>query len=368
MSNYFASQETVQFPDSPTRIPRPPAVPGMRGAFERLRHPTIATETKRSYACTWRAFSAFCATRGLDPTDGDIEAICGFIGGLYTNGRSVAGMRVAIAGLRFRFNQTGRWTLEHSNRMRDFMQRVSRKLAPSGELMQRQTAPLTLHIYRKIEQWSLREVGKPETSEWQRRDILTDLALISVMRDGLLRRSEAAALDWEDINEEPEDEEEFIAPGCAVAYLRCSKTDQTGEGAYIYLSPRTVRHLNAMERPKTGPVFVSLRNQRVSPKTICRRIKRAVERVGIDPSGFSGHSTRVGMARDLATAGYNTTDLKRAGRWKREATVDRYIQSVSPHSNAVARFHRSLDTNERKSRRQWAKRKGTICERDESAL
>ena len=54
-----------------------------------------------------------------------------------------------------------------------------------------------------------------------------DVTLLSVLRDGLLRRSEAAALTWDDV--------ELRENGSALLQVRRSKTDPEGEGITLYI-------------------------------------------------------------------------------------------------------------------------------------
>ena len=57
-----------------------------------------------------------------------------------------------------------------------------------------------------------------------------DIALASVMSDAGLRISEAAALKWRDVTD---------AEG--LVYIERSKTDQTGEGTYVVVTPDTLQ-------------------------------------------------------------------------------------------------------------------------------
>ena len=65
-----------------------------------------------------------------------------------------------------------------------------------------------------------------------------DLPLLEVMRDGLLRGSEASALRWRDL--------EFHADGSGRLHVLRSKTDQTAEGTVLYLGPAAVDALLAI--------------------------------------------------------------------------------------------------------------------------
>ena len=68
-----------------------------------------------------------------------------------------------------------------------------------------------------------------------------DVALASVMRDAMLRRSEAAALEWADVELRPD--------GSGRLTIRRSKTDQEGEGAVQYLGKGTAAALREI-RPE----------------------------------------------------------------------------------------------------------------------
>ena len=74
---------------------------------------------------------------------------------------------------------------------------------------------------------------------------MLDIALTSVMCEGLLRVSVASALRWQDIEEEED--------GTGRLLIRRSKTDAEGEGAVAFLSVQTMESLdNEALRPKSN--------------------------------------------------------------------------------------------------------------------
>ena len=91
---------------------------------------------------------------------------------------------------------------------------------------QRQAAPLHAEALAAIRAtaFTCRRTrgGHTETAEYARRRGLGDVALASVMRDGLLRVSEAAALRWGDV--------ELAGDGSGRIRIPESKTDQEAEG------------------------------------------------------------------------------------------------------------------------------------------
>ena len=143
------------------------------------------------------------------------------------------------------------------------------------------------------------------------------------MRDAMLRRAEAAAIRWSDI--------EQTSDGSGRLNIERSKTDQTGEGSTAYLSPATIDALSQI--PRKGESVFGL-----SASQICRRIQAAAEAAGLG-SGFSGHSCRVGMAIDLARAGTDMTSLMNAGRWRSPRMPARYTRNEVAGRNAVARLY-----------------------------
>ena len=114
-----------------------------------------------------------------------------------------------------------------------------------------------------------------------------------------------------------------------------SKTDQEGAGALLFISRQTMRDLGAIRPLAAGDQLVF----GLKPKAIGKRIAAAATAAG-QVGAYSGHSARVGMARDLARAGEELPALMTAGRWKSAEMVARYIAHESAGRGAVARFHR----------------------------
>ena len=131
-----------------------------------------------------------------------------------------------------------------------------------------------------------------------------DLALLEVMRDGLLRGSEAAALRWGDL--------EFHADGSGRLHVLRSKADQTAEGAVLYLGPAAVNSLLRI-RPNEAVIDPGASVFGLSARQISQKIKAATKTAGLD-YGFSAYSPRVGMAQDLSAAGAELPELMTAGR------------------------------------------------------
>ena len=153
-----------------------------------------------------------------------------------------------------------------------------------------------------------------------------DIAIIGLMRDALLRVTEAEDLIWSDVRQ--------VGDGTGRLLIRRSKTDQQGRGAVAFISEQTMESLerirgNASEADR---VFDLACNQ------LGRRIKRAALEAGLG-EGFSGHSPRVGMAQDLARAGVELPRLMTAGRWRSPRMPALYTRNESVAKGGVAEFY-----------------------------
>ena len=165
-----------------------------------------------------------------------------------------------------------------------------------------------------------------ERASWRGR---VDVALLSVLRDGLLRRSEASALTWGDV--------ELRNNGTCLLQLHRSKTDQEGKGVVLYIGReataalRAIRLADQLVDAKT-PVFG------LSNRPIGRRVQAAAKAAGLG-EGYTGHSGRVGMAQDLVKSGVELPVLMTAGRWKSSKMSARYTERQAADRGAVARYY-----------------------------
>ena len=156
-----------------------------------------------------------------------------------------------------------------------------------------------------------------------------DLALLSILRDGLLRRSEAAALTWGDV--------ELRDNGTALINVRRSKTDPEAEGVTLYVGPQASEALRAI-RPADELLDRNTQVFGLSPRQISRRVSAAAKAAGLG-EGFTGHSGRVGMAQDLVKTGAELPALMTAGRWKSSTMPARYTERQAADRGAVARYY-----------------------------
>ena len=113
-----------------------------------------------------------------------------------------------------------------------------------------QVSGLTCEVIAKIEATACaprKGRGRGHCMEAAKAAVLrgnVDIALVRTLRDGLLHRSEAAALQWQDLSAE--------SGGSARLHIACSKTDQEARGHVAYLTPATATCLQHI-RPADAP-------------------------------------------------------------------------------------------------------------------
>ena len=130
---------------------------------------------------------------------------------------------------------------------------------------------------------------------------LRDAAILRLGSDALLRVSELAAVNVEDMSGQPD------ASGRLTVR---SKTDHEEREVPLFLGRPTMAAVNAWKRAAkvtAGPLFRRVRGRTVSAEgitasTVRRAIVARAKRAGVG-GRISGHSLRVGSAQDLAAAG-----------------------------------------------------------------
>jgi integrase len=159
-----------------------------------------------------------------------------------------------------------------------------------------------------------------------------DRALLLLGFAGAFRRSELVALDVADLAE--------AAEGLRVT-IRCSKTDQQGQGATIAIPRgtiacpvRAVREWLAAAGIAAGPVFRPVnrhgrvQQRRLSDQTVATIVKNAAARLGLDASCFSGHSLRAGFVTSAAARGASLFKLMDVTRHKKVESLRGYVRDA----------------------------------------
>lgn len=169
---------------------------------------------------------------------------------------------------------------------------------------------------------------------------IRDKALLWIATDSWCRASEIVNLQVRDLIRQDDN--------TSLLYIRRSKTDPYGDGAYAFLSARgTLAVLEWIElaRLKSGEPLVtkSQLNAKCAPlntATISRVMKRRTGR-----SDVSAHSTRVGGVHDAFRLGCDLSAIMVAGRWTSPEMPARYGRRIRVSQSAAAEVSRAFETD-----------------------
>ena len=257
-------------------------------------------ETRRVYACHCAQWTAWAEAHGVDPFPAAPEDIAAYLWERTESGISISTLRLARATISAVHRDAGRPDPTAGEGVKRVLSEASRMAARRH----RRTAALTRDCLAQIQTTAaiprIGPTGRRETVGQAEMRGKVDVALILVMRDGMLRRSEAAAVTWADI--------ECSEDGSGRLTVGKSKTGPSGQRAQ-YLGRATVAALNNIK--PADPHFAGLVFD-LSANQISRRIKATAAAAGLDGE-FSGDSPRVGMALDLAVAGCEMSTIVTAG-------------------------------------------------------
>ena len=287
----------------------------------------ISQNTLATYGFQWRNFLLWALGRGVSALPAAPEQVAAYLAErLEKHGHKPATLRMAASAIAFVHKVAGIDDPCASREVKRILKGANRKLGRSQKQAEALTCEaleairMTAHIPRRGRggRWERPEIAK------NRGDL--DIALISLMRDAMLRVSEAAALTWRDLKVETD--------GTGRLLIRRSKTDVEGKGVVLFVSTTTMADLRTIRQDKSDSERVFC----LRPNQIAKRIKTAAQSAGLG-EGFSGHSPRVGMARDLARAGVELPSLMTAGRWRTPVMPAHYVRNETASKGAVAQFH-----------------------------
>ena len=123
-------------------------------------------------------------------------------------------------------------------------------------------------------------------------------------------------------------------PSHMMIHLKRSKTDPFGAGFTLHFG-RTGDELCpisamlgylARRPPDPGFLFLFRDGTPLSRARLCHELRLALMTAGVDTTGYSGHSFRIGAATTAAQVGLTDSFIQTLGRWKSAAFLE-YIRS-----------------------------------------
>lgn len=316
----------------------------MSEAARRRIYRSVPANTRRAYARVWdgrpapdappperpedRGFTGWCEIHNRTPMPATSQTLAEYVAHLADAGKAPATIEQAIAAIRTRHRLAG-----HGKHYPDAELALAalrdhrRARAAAGQSGQRQALPVVVESLRKMV-----DTIDPTTPLGARDHALLLLGVVM-----FARRSEMAALDWDDLTDAPE--------GMLIR-IRMSKTDPNAKGetvpvlygAFPGTDPIRVldrwRDTLATRGHAGGPVLRSVTKGgriggRLSTKSINTIVRRRAQMAGLG-AGYSAHSLRAGAATIAHLNGAPVATICRLGRW-------------TPGSRAVLGYIRSVD-------------------------
>ena len=227
----------------PQIVPRQPAAaPALlaadRGVADALES-VLSDNTRRVYAAQWRLFNDWCNSVGLTPLPAEPLTVARYLAALANASASIATLRLATSAI----TKAHEWAKLESP-CRDLGVRAS--LKGWGRCLskpQRQSGALTADVLAVIRLTAVqpRKRGRGfETAEQAEERGRFAVALVAVLSDAGLRRSEALSLTWGDV-------QRWDDGSGRITVIR-SKTDVEAQGAVVAITPAAMQALDASGR------------------------------------------------------------------------------------------------------------------------
>lgn len=346
----------------------------------------MADATKAAIAADLDCFTAWCAGEGRAPYPAEPEDLVRYLRHLEQQGKKPATLSrrmASLASLHRLVQPGGAMPTEHAMVRSALRANRRRKGA-----VQRQAAPLRFGgALGDVKGFTISAMLEVCAGDAQG---MRDAALLSLGYDAGLRVSELTSATVEQV--EPQDD------GSGLLAIPRSKTDQDGQGDWAWLSPETMRRIQAwlvQSGIEHGPLFrrvgidrrrarlaippqayesipghtrywqerlrgtpavqarvtYTIGQRSLTRQGVCgiyRRVAIAAADAGlVDMTGdalreavaaLSTHSLRVGLTQDLFAAGEDGAGIALTLRWSSPTTALRYGRKLAVRSNAASRM------------------------------
>lgn len=265
-----------------------------------------SANTIRAYRAAWRKWGEWSAAHGARAMPARPDAVALFLAERAEERMSVASLRLAVAAIAAAHDAAGHANPCADRVVKTAMKGLVRQAAQAGA-SQKQAAALTVEAVEAVRD------ALSAAMDRHSRPAVRDMAIVSLMACAGLRRSEAAALDWSQVDAQPD--------GSGRLTVTRSKTDQEGDGAVVAVTSAAMRDLERWAemqgQGREGSVFG------LSGRQVSRRVAAVAMAAGLG-EGFSGHSGRVGMAITMLRNQAPGAAIMRQGRWNSSRMVARY--------------------------------------------
>ena len=160
-----------------------------------------AANTRRAYASAWLRFQAWADAGGHPTLPASPQAVTLYLGHLAAEGKAIATIEQARAAISHFHAAAGMQKSDNPARHPVVAEAVRgwRNRAPAPRQADALTSDALTRVREVLRLPRRGRGGRMESAETAHKRAALDLAIIGVLADGGLRRSEAAALTWGDV-------------------------------------------------------------------------------------------------------------------------------------------------------------------------
>lgn len=299
-----------------------------------LRRAAQSENTRSAYQKGWQYFASWCQRMDLEPLEAKSDDIVGFLIAMACQQRPCGGKPLALNTLKlFRSALNNRWqrmglpSPAADRSVNEVLQGLKRML---GSKPRRVKAIREYQLLRMLNLCGGSLHG------------LRDAALLSLGFAAALRRSELCSLRTDDLQRKGAEQ--------MIVTVQRSKTDLHGVGQNVaVIEGKSIRPIMHLERwlqasdISEGFVFQTLLRGGVASGRpldsgdVARVVKRYTQKVGLEPSEYSGHSLRAGFVTSAAVHNARIDKIMEITRHRNAETVLMYIrdeQSFVDHAGS----------------------------------
>jgi site-specific recombinase XerD len=278
--------------------------------------------TRRAYRSDFNSFRKWCAVRKLDALPAAPATLATFLAFEAKRGLKASTIGRRVTGVGYAHLIAGHEQPGQSEIVKATLRGICRTIgiAPNRK------EPITAERVRAMVKTA------PNSLIGSR-----DRALLLLGFAGALRRAELVGLDVSDLKE--------TKAGLCLQ-IRASKTDQERHGQIIAIAPgNTACPLKALKtwlaaaEITSGPIFRPISKggrvsaNRLSDRSVAEIVKVYAQRIGLDPTSFSGHNLRAGFLTSAAQRGASVFKLMDVSRHKSVDTLSAYVRDIELFSN-----------------------------------
>jgi integrase len=278
-------------------------------AAARLAAHAKSEATQRVYEVDLRDWAAYAELHGLRLFPISEAGLAAYLAHLHGRDLALSTIRRRLAALSQWHKAAGKPSPTERPKIRAVLAGLARSRGSAPKKKRALTADMVRTIVRKLR--------GPHAAR--------DRTLLLVGLVTGLRRSELAALTWQDVEQDP---------AGLLLQIRRSKRDQEGAGQVVAipfadgdLCPARALLAWRERTGGSGKVFG------LCDRTIARVVKRHIGRIGLDPAEFSGHSLRSGFATEAGRSGASLLEIMQQTRHRDQAEALGYVQQTEQLKN-----------------------------------